>query len=77
MKRLLANMFSSEHPSDVVIVNGISVLLTALERRYCIEILYIVYVIRSCVTLIGVHEMHGRMQLFYWPMIPSRRWPTL
>ena len=45
MKRLLANMFSSDHPSDVVIVNGISVLLTALERRYCIEILYIVYVI--------------------------------
>ena len=34
MKRLLENMFSSESPSDVVIVNGISVLLTALERRY-------------------------------------------
>ena len=37
MKRLLANMFSSEHPSDVVIVNGISVLLTALERRYVLH----------------------------------------
>ena len=33
MKRLLDNMFSSEIPSDVVIVSGVSVLLTAIERR--------------------------------------------
>ena len=44
MKRLLANMFSSEHPSDVVIVNGISVLLTALERRYYVQIIQCVHV---------------------------------
>ena len=43
MKRLLANMFSSEQPSDVVIVNGISVLLTALERRY----MYVSYYIHN------------------------------
>ncbi|XP_064396518.1 serine/threonine-protein phosphatase 6 regulatory subunit 3-like isoform X2 [Halichondria panicea] len=33
LQRLLDNMFSSETPKDVVIVNGISVLLTALEKR--------------------------------------------
>ena len=33
MKRLLENMFCSDGPSDVVIVSGVSVLLTAIERR--------------------------------------------
>ena len=34
MQRLLDNMFSSESPSDVVIVHGIAVILTILEKRY-------------------------------------------
>lgn len=34
MKRLLENMFCSDTPSDVVIVSGISVLLTAIEKRF-------------------------------------------
>ena len=33
MKRLLENMFCTDTPSDVVIVSGVSVLLTAIERR--------------------------------------------
>jgi hypothetical protein len=33
MKKLLENMFCSDTPSDVVIVGGVSVLLTAIERR--------------------------------------------
>ena len=33
MQRLLDNMFSSETPSDSVIVNGIAVILTILEKR--------------------------------------------
>lgn len=34
IERLLGNMFSSESPSDVVVVNGISVLLTILRDRW-------------------------------------------
>ncbi len=34
IERLLQNMFSSETPSDVVIINGISVLLTILRERW-------------------------------------------
>jgi hypothetical protein len=33
IKRLLENMFCTDTPSDVVIVSGVSVLLTAIERR--------------------------------------------
>lgn len=33
MKRLLDNMFCEDQPPDWVIVNGTSVLLTALEKR--------------------------------------------
>ena len=33
MQRLLDNMFSSESPSDSVIINGIAVILTILEKR--------------------------------------------
>lgn len=34
VERLLKNMFSSELPTDVVVVNGISVLLTILRDRW-------------------------------------------
>lgn len=34
VERLLLNMFSSENPSDVVVINGISVLLTLLRERW-------------------------------------------
>lgn len=33
VERLLKNIFSAESPSDVVIVNGITVLLTMLRDR--------------------------------------------
>ena len=33
MKGLLENMFCTDTPSDVVVVSGVSVLLTAIERR--------------------------------------------
>ena len=33
MKRLLDNIFCSDTPSDVAIVSGVNVLLTAIERR--------------------------------------------
>ena len=33
VQRLLRNIFSSESPSDVVVVNGISVLLTMLREK--------------------------------------------
>ena len=35
-QRLLRNMFSSETPSDVVVINGISVLLTMLRDRWAL-----------------------------------------
>ena len=35
--RLLRNMFSSETPSDVVVINGVSVLLTIL-RDMCVVV---------------------------------------
>lgn len=34
MKRLLENMFCSDTPSDVVIISGVSVLLTMIEKRF-------------------------------------------
>ena len=38
MKRLLDNMFCMDTPSDVVIISGVSVLLTAIERRLSISL---------------------------------------
>ena len=34
IQRLLENMFSTEAPSDVVVINGIAVLLTILRERW-------------------------------------------
>ena len=51
MKRLLENMFCSDAPSDVVIVSGVSVLLTAIERRFC----RYMHMLESHTTRINMH----------------------
>ena len=60
MKRLLENMFCADIPSDVVLVSGVNVLLTAIERRLVFVHIHTYRLLILCVYI----NAHVRVWLF-------------